>query len=325
MRYSPIFIAALAILSAGNCAAQRYDVAAYPVKPVRIIVESSPGGGVDLMARAVAQGMTERWSHPVVVENRTGGGGVIAMTLVSEATPDGYTLYGGGSQVVTATPLGKVPFDIRKAYAPIAQLTSSSYLLLVHPSLPINSVKELIAYAKAKPDALSYASAGIGSAQHLNTELFKSMAGISVVHVPFRGSGQALVDLLGGHVQMMFTSTISGTTHIKSGRLRGIAVTSTTRNAAFPSLPTVSESGVPGFVMDNMYGLYGPAGIPAPILIKLNAEASRTMNSPAMKQRLAEDGAEAAPPKPPAEFKALFEREVNKWDKFIKTSGIKVE
>jgi tripartite-type tricarboxylate transporter receptor subunit TctC len=298
----------------------------YPARPIRILVESSPGGGVDIMARAVAQKLTEKWDRSAIVDNRTGGGGVIAMELTAKATPDGYTLYGGGSQVVIATPLKKVPFDIRKVFAPIVQLTSSSYLLLVHPSLPVRSVKELIAYAQSKPGTLSYASAGLGSAQHLNTELFKSMAGgINVVHVPYRGSGQALTDLLGGHVQLMFTSTISGAIHMKSGRLRAIAVTSRQRMQAFPDLPTVSESGVPGFTMDNMYGLYAPAGVPVAIQFTINREVSRIMNSPQIKDRLAADGAEAALPSSPAEFKAMFDKEVDKWEKFINTSGIGIE
>ena len=316
--------AIFAVLSCLALAAYGQRAPAYPNKPVRILVGSSSGGGVDLITRAVAQKLSEQWGHSVIVENRTGGGGVLAVTLLAQATPDGYTLYGGGSQVVTLTPLKKVPFDTRKALAPIAQMTSSWYVFLVHPSVPAKSVKEFIALARAKPNTLNYASAGAGSSSHLGTALFAQKAGIEMTHVPYKGNGQALIDLIAGQVQMLFTSTISGLAHVKSGRARVIAVTSLKRMQVLPELPTVSESGVPGFEMHNMYGVYAPAGVPAAIQVALSRNIGQIMNSPDLKEKVAADGAEPAPPGSPAEFAARFAHEIDMWEQFIKTSGIKV-
>ena len=314
-----------AVLSALAVAASGQRAPTYPNKPVRMLVGTSPGGGVDLITRAVAQKLSERWGYSVLVENRTGGGGVLAVTLLAQATPDGYTLYGGGSQVVTVTPLKKVPFDTRKALAPIAQMTSSWYVFLLHPSVPARSVKELIELARAKPYTLNYASAGMGSSSHLGTALFAYKAGIEMTHVPYKGNGQALIDLVGWQVQMLFTSTISGMPHVKSGRAWGIAVTSPGRLPVYPDLPTVSESGVPGFEMQNMYGVYAPAGVPPAIQLALGRDVGQIMNSPEVKEKVAADGAEVAPPGTPAEFKKRFAQEIDMWEKFIKTSGIKVD
>jgi len=298
---------------------------AYPSKPVRMLVGSSSGGGVDLITRAVAQKLTERWGHSVLVENRTGGGGVLAVTLLAQATPDGYTLYGGGSQVVTVTPLKKVPFDTRKALAPISQLTSSWYVFLIHPSVPARSVKEFIALARVKPNTLNYASAGAGSSSHLGTALFAYKAGIEMMHIPYKGNGQALIELISGQVQVLFTSTISGMQHVKSGRARGIAVTSPGRLQVFPEMPTVSESGLPGFEMQNMYGIYAPAGVPAAIQLAASRDIGQAMNSPEVKDKVSADGAEVAPPGTPAEFRKRFADEIDMWEKFIKTSGISID
>ena len=298
----------------------------YPSKPIRVLVGSSAGGGVDAITRAVMHKLSETWRRSIVVDNRTGAGGVIALEVLAQSAPDGYTLYGGGSQVTTATPLKKIAFDTRKAFAPVAQMTSQSYLLLVNPATPVTSVKELIAYAKSRPGALSYGSAGIGAATHLGTELFKSMAGgMDMVHIPYKGNGPAFIALMGGEIHMMFTGGIGGGPHLKSGRLRAIAVTSLRRMQAFPELPTVSESGVPGFELDNMYGIYAPAAVPPSILLALNREIGQIINSPEVKEKLAADGSEAAPPNSPAEFKNRFAKEVDKWEQFIRKSKIKLE
>jgi tripartite-type tricarboxylate transporter receptor subunit TctC len=326
MKRISICSACLALAVSASVQAQRPQLpGGYPAKPVRIMVGSSPGGGVDAITRAVAQKMTEHWGQSFVVENRTGAGGALAVTLLTQAAPDGYTLYGGGSQVVTLTPLKKVSFDTRVALAPVAQFTSSFYFLLVHPSLPVKNVKELIALAKRRPGALNYGSAGTGSASHLGTELFKSLIGVDVMHIPYKGNGQALIDLVAGQTQMMFTSTISGAPHVRSGRARGIAVSSLKRLSAYPDVPTVSESGVPGFELDNMYGLYAPAGIPVPVLNALNAEVGRIMHSPEVTKRVTADGADVAPPNSPSQFRDRFVQEMEMWEKFIRTSGIKVE
>ena len=297
--------------------------AGYPSRPIRVLVGSSPGGGVDFMTRSVAQRLTERWRRAVVVDNRTGGGGIIAVELLARAAPDGYTLYGGGSQVVTATPLGKVPFDTRKVIDPVVQMTSSYYLLVVPSALPVSSVKDLIAYIKARPS--SYGSAGFGSGTHLGTELFKFLAGVDMVHVPYKGNGQALNDLIAGQIQMLFTSTISGMPHVRSGKLKALAVSSLKRLSAFPDLPTISESGVPKFELNNFYGIYAPHGMPSAILNALNSEVASIMNAPEMAQAVAADGAVVAPPAPPAEFKMKFARQIDMWENFIKKTGIKVQ
>jgi len=297
----------------------------YPAKTVRVLVGTSPGGGVDAITRGVAQKLTENWGQSFVVDNRTGGGGVLAVTLLAQAAPDGYTLYGGGSQVVTATPLRKVPFDTRVVLQPIAQMTASWYLMIVHPSVPVKNVKELIALAKTRPGTLNYGSAGTGSASHLGAELFKQRAGIDIMHIPYKGTGQSVIDLVAGQTQLVFASSISAAPHVRSGRARAIAATSPKRMQAWPDVPTVAESGVPGYELDNMYGMYAPAGLPAPILAALNREIVQIIQSPDMRARITADGAEPAPANSPAEFKARFAGQISMWEKFIKTSGIKVE
>ncbi len=319
----------LACFASIACAQQQPAVAAsdardYPNKPIRMIVGNAPGGGADILGRAIAAKLTEVWRRGVVIENRAGASGAISLELAANATPDGYTLYIGGNQLTTSAVQKRVPFDIRTAYTPIAQLTSQPYLLLIHPSLPVNSVQELIALARSKPGTLNYASSGYGTATHLNTELLKSMTKIDIIHVPYKGIGQALVDMLGGRIQLAFVSTISAAPHLKSGRLRAIAVSSLKRAQAFPDLPTVAESGVPNFELTNAFGLYGPAAMPAAITLKLNREVSRIMSSQEMKERLAADGTEAAPPASPDEFRKMFIKEVDKWEKFVKATGIRV-
>ena len=298
----------------------------YPARPIRIIVGSATGGGADIMARAVGAHLAEKWGRSIVVDNRAGGGGVIAMEMLAQALPDGYTLFGGASLIITATPMKKIRYDTRRALAPVVQLTSSPFLLLAPPSLPANSVRELIALAKAKPNTLSYGSAGIGSFAHLGTELFKYMAGgADMVHVPYKGYGQALTDLMGGQIQLLLTSGLGGTPYLKSGRLKALAVTSTRRLAAFPDVPTVIEAGIADYQLENMHALYAPAGVPAAILNAVNGEAQRFMRSAEMKTRLAAEGADAAPQHSVEEFRQTFVKQVDLWERFIQRSGIKIE
>ena len=320
---------ALGLLCAGGvfvCAHAQTPPAGYPARPIRIIVGSATGGGADIMTRAVGAHLSEKWGRSVVVDNRGGGGGVIALEMLTQAPPDGYTLFGGASLIITATPMKKVRFDTRMVLAPIVQLTSSPFLLLAPPSLPANSVRELIALAKAKPNALSYGSAGIGSFAHLGTELFKFMAGgLDMVHVPYKGYGQALTDLMGGQIQLLLTSGLGGTPYLKSGRLKAIAATSARRLAAFPEVPTVIEAGIADFQLENMHALYAPAGVPAAILNAVNGEAQRLMRSPEMTTRLAAEGADAAPANTPEEFRQIFVKQVDLWERFIQRSGIRIE
>lgn len=297
----------------------------YPDKPVRFIVGFSPGGGSDILARLISEKLTASWGRPVVVDNRSGAGGTTAVTIAARAPADGYTLLMiSGSQITNATFITKLPLDIRKAFAPVTQATSQPYLLVVHPSVPAKTVRELIALAKARPGQLNYASSGTGSFAHLGMELFKNLAGVDMVHIPFKGSGQALIDLLAGQVQVALTSAISGMPHVNSGKLRALAVTSLKRSPVTPQLPAVAESGVPGFSVDGWYGVVAPAGTPAAIVNKLNAEIVRLLESQAVRDHLAKDGAIPAA-STPRQFAATIREELEKWSKVIATSGIKVE
>jgi tripartite-type tricarboxylate transporter receptor subunit TctC len=297
----------------------------YPARPIRVLLGTGAGGGGDTVARALAAPLTERWGRPVVIDNRIGAGGIIVLEMLAQAAPDGYTLYVGGSQVVTATVLKKVPFDVRKAYTAIVQLTSQPYVLLVNPALPVNTVGELIALARSKPGTLNYGSTGVGASSHLGTEVFNYMAGIRMTHVPYKATNQVMVDAISGQIQVVFISTISGMPHVKSGRLKALAVTSSRRLQGYPELATVAESGVAGFELNDGYGLYAPAGLPVAILTTLNREASSVMNAPQQRERLAASGAEAAAPNTPAEFKAAIAGRIDKLEQFFKASGLNPE
>ncbi len=297
----------------------------YPFKPVRILVGSSIGGGVDLAIRPVAQRLSERLGRQFIVENRDGASGAIAMEILAKATPDGYTLYVGGNTMILVGAQKKVPFDIRTSYAPIVRMTSQPYLLLANTAAPFSTVKELIAYAKSKPGAINYGTAGIGSTTHIGTELLKSMVGIDIVNVPYKGNAQALVDMMAGRIQMMFASGVAAGPYVKSGKVKAIALAGLTRMHAFAELPTIAESGVPGYELANSFGLYAPAGTPAAILTLVNREVSEYMNSPEVKARLATEATEAVRPHTPAQFRTEFVNEVNKWEKFFKTSGLKFD
>lgn len=299
--------------------------ASYPSKPVRILVGSSIGGGVDLAVRPVAQKLSERLGRQVIVENRDGASGAIAMEITAKATPDGYTLFVAGATMILTGAQKKVPFDVRTAYAPIVRMTSQPYLLLVNPGLPVNSVKDLIAYAKNKPGTISYGTAGVGSTTHIGTELLKSIVSIDIVNVPYKGNAQALVDLMAGRIQMMFASGVAAGPNVKSGKIKALAIAGLRRMQAFPDLPTIAESGVPGYELGNSFGLYAPAGTSPAILALINREVSQFMNSPEMKDRLAIDATEAAPPQSPAQFKTEFVSDVTKWETFFKTSGLKLD
>jgi len=292
---------------------------------VRLISGFAPGGGSDIMARLVAEKLHEAWGKPFVVDNRPGAGGMIALTTVAAAAPDGYTLLViSGSALVNAVYISKLPFNVLTAYAPITQVTSGPYLFVVHPSVQAQSVKELIALAKAKPGQLNYSSSGTGSFAHLGGELFKYLTKTDMVHVPFKGSGAMMIDLIGGHVQVGIPSAISAMPHVRSGKLRALAVTSLKRSPLMPELPTVAEAGVPGYSIDSWYGIIAPARISATIVSKLNAEIARALKTPAVTALLAKEGAVAVGGSP-AEFAALMKEEVEKWGKVIKASNIKFE
>jgi tripartite-type tricarboxylate transporter receptor subunit TctC len=284
-----------------------------------MLVGNAPGGGIDITARAVAQKLGESFGRTVVVDNRAGGAGLIAIDLTAHAAPDGYTLLvTSGSLIGSATAQKKLSYDTRKSLVPVTQLTTLYYMLLINPAVPANTVRELVAYGKAKPNALMYGSSGIGGAGHLAGELFSSMAGIRTVHVPYKGGGQVLVDMIGGQVQMGFTATISAMPHVRSGKLKALGITSSRRAQAFPDIPTIAEAGLPGFELINWYGVFAPAGTPQPVVALLHREIGKALVSAEVQAMFAKDGADATGSASPAEFGRLFDKEVAMWEKIIK-------
>jgi tripartite-type tricarboxylate transporter receptor subunit TctC len=309
----------------GHAHSQQNAAASYPSKPIRILVGFAPGGGSDILSRTIGQKMSERWGQAVVTDNRAGAGGTIALELAAKAPPDGYTLLViSGSQITNATLVTRVPFDIRTTYSPITQLTSQPYVLLVHPSVPAKTVKELVAYAKANPGRLNYGSSGTGSSAHFGMELFNSLAHTQMVHVPYKGSGQALIDLIGGQVQLLLASAISAVPNLKSGKVRALGVTSAKRSRNMPDLPTIAEAGLPGFDVTGWYGIVAPAATPRALITKLNTELVKLLDDPTVEEKLAADGAEAAP-STPAEFQKTIREEIDKWTRLVQANGIKLE
>jgi len=324
--WSVTLLASLA--HAGGACAQsraREDAAAagYPEKPLRMLVGNAPGGGSDITARNVADRLSDALGRPIVVDNRPGAGGAIAMSLAAQAAPNGYTLLVvAGSDLASAYVRKRLAFDPRRGYAPVSQLTSQYYLLLVTPALPVHSVRELVDYAKARPGALSFGSAGVGSAAHVGLESLKAIAGVDIVHVPYKGIGPALADMIGGQLQLAFASTISGTPHVKAGRLRALAVTKAVRAEAFPDLPAIAEAGVPGFELTNWYGLYAPARTPSGIIATLHRLTVSAIDGEPLRSRITKGGAEPAPSASPAEFSKLLAREVARWEAIMKLPGM---
>ena len=297
----------------------------YPKKPIRVVVGIAPGGGLDNMVRLGAQKLVERWGQSVIVDNRPGGGTVIAMDMVSQAVPDGYTLLGASETLMMNGVLKRAPYDVRTAFIPIVQLTTQPYVLVVHPSLPARSVKELIALAKSKPGALSYGSQGMGTTGHIGWERFNLMTGTNIQHVPYKGASLALVDVIGGQIQMTFSIIAATGPHMKSGKLRGLGLTGLRRSELLPDLPTVSEAaGLPGFQVHNTYGYLAPAGTPRPIVRAINAVISQGMNAPETVKALAADGSEVVAPATSEDFKAKFDREYAALEKLLKTINIRL-
>jgi tripartite-type tricarboxylate transporter receptor subunit TctC len=297
----------------------------YPSKPIRIIVPFPVGGIADLYSRLIGARWTELWGQPVVVENRTGAGGNIAAEMVAKSAPDGDTHVMGsiGTHAVNVTLFSKLPYDPVKDFAPIALAVDAEGLLAVHPSVPANNVGELISLARAKPGGLSYASAGAGTASHLAGELFKSMAKVDMVHVPYKGNVPALTDLLAGQTSLIFATMPTALPHARAGKLRALATIGDVRAAASPELPTVSES-LPGFVVNNWVGFFAPAGTPADIVARLNAETRNFMQSKEITARLSSEGARFVP-MTPDQFGNFVKAEIAKWAPVVKASGARAD
>ncbi|MCC7483425.1 MAG: tripartite tricarboxylate transporter substrate binding protein [Burkholderiales bacterium] len=298
----------------------------YPDKPIRVICPFPPGGTTDVVARLVAQKLTEAWKEQVVVDNRVGAGGIIGTELAAKAPADGYTVLLGSITTHAVNPAlyKKLNFDPVKDFSPVTLVVSSPQLLAVHPSVAAKSVKDLIALAKAKPGQFNYASAGVGTSPHLTFELFKSMAGFDAVHVPYKGTGPAITELVGGQVQMMITGVVALMPHVKSGRLRGLAVTSARRAAALPDLPTVAESGVPKFDVSSWFGVFLPVGTPRPIVMKMNGEIRRIVEIPEVHRTLVSQGA-VPETSTPEDFAAYVKSEMARWGKVVRDTGARAD
>jgi tripartite-type tricarboxylate transporter receptor subunit TctC len=324
MRAPRLFALACALI----CAVAYGPAAAddYPSRPITLIVPYAAGGGNDLMARLAADKMSAALGQPIVIENRGGAGGSIATRQVAHAAPDGYTLGLGGTGTLAVDPTlyQNVGYDPRRDFAPVGLIATSALVVLVNPQVPAKTIPELIALAKAEPGKLTFASAGVGSGIHLGAELFASMAGIKLTHIPYKGSAPALTDLIGGHVSIYFSSLPPAIGLVQDGKVRALAVTGPERSKTFPDLPTVAEAGLPGYAAVLHYGIVAPAGTPAAIVARLNQALNAALATPDMRQRFALEGAEPLP-STPAEYAADIDREEAKWAKVVKTSGAKVE
>jgi tripartite-type tricarboxylate transporter receptor subunit TctC len=316
-----IRIAALAALGAAPALAQNY-----PAKPIRILIAQAPGSATDVVSRVVGNRLSESLGQPIVIEARPGAGGVVGTEAAARSAPDGYTLFMGNNSTHGSNPAvyPKLPYDAVKDFAPIAFVASVPYVLVVNPSLPVKTLQELVAFAKSKPGQLNYASAGNGSTHHFCGELLKSMAGIDMIHVPYKGSGPGITALLGGEVSLMFANVADIGSQIKGGKVKPLAVTVAKRASTLPDVPTMPEAGLPDFEITSWFGLLAPAGTPAPIISRLNAEAAKVLGRDDVKATLAAQGLEVAPGSP-EQFAAHIKREIARFTKIGKAAAIKAE
>jgi tripartite-type tricarboxylate transporter receptor subunit TctC len=304
------------------CAAHAQE--RYPSRPVRLVVPFAPGGGADISARTIATKLTERFREQVLVDNRPGAGGNVGSDIVAKSPPDGYTLLLVSSSYGANPALYKLSFDPVNGFEPITLVSEQPFILVVHPSVPARTVKDLIALAKAKPGALNYASSGAGGIVHLGTEYFKSMAGIDLVHIPYKGGNTAHNDLIAGFVQVYFGTILSTLPVVKSGKLRALGVSTEKRNAALPSVPTVAEAGVPGFSFSGWYAVLAPAKTPRDITTALNREIVALLQAPDVKERFAADGSTVVASTPEA-LRDHLRRDIAKWQKVVKAANIRLE
>lgn len=324
MQYRWIYCCALWICSAAAGGAQPAG-ALYPVKPVRFIVPFAPGGGNDIIARIVGQKLTEVWGQQVVVDNRPGAGGNIAAETTANAPPDGHTVFQFNvANTIAVSLYKKLAYDPVKDFAAVTQLASTPFMLVAHPSVRAKTVQELIALAKSQPGKLNYASSGNGGSSHLVSELFKTMSGTDIVHIPYAGSGPALNDLIAGQVQVEFTAPSAVIGHVKSGRVRALGVSSLKRIALAPDVPTVAESGVAGFDASAWYGVVVPARTPQPVVTKLHADIVQVLRQPDIRERMTSQGVDLVGSSP-MEFSKFIQAEIQKWGRVVKVSGARVD
>jgi len=319
MRFLARFLISLA--SAAACCAVAAD---YPTKPIRIVVTYAPGGSTDVVARMLAQQLVENLKQSVVIDNRGGAGGIIGTDIVAHAAPDGYTLLFGTSAGLSINPLiqKKLPYEVERDFAPVSLIVVNPQLLVAYPGLPANSIGELLKLARAKPGQINFASPGVGSPNHMGMELLKSMTGINLVHVPYKGGAPAVTDLIAGQVQLLFNSMPSVLPYVKSGRLKALAIGSATRSPAAPDIPTVAESGVPGFEYVTWYGLFTPAKTAHGIVVRLNEAVTQSLGKPELDRSLRAQGSEprATTPEELAKFMRV---EHARWERVVKTVGLK--
>ena len=315
----------LAYLLALSCAiASAQD---YPSKPVRMVVGFPPGGGTDVVARILQPRLSELLGQPIVIDNRPGATGTVAAGQVAKSAPDGYTIMMGHVSVNAIAPslFANLPYDVNRDFAPIALAASVPHLVVVHPSVPVSTLKELVAYLKAQPGKLTFPSAGNGSMPHLAGEFFQSLAGVKLVHVPYKGSGQSMQDLLGGQHLVAFDTMPASAPHVRSGKLRAVAVSTAQRVPSFPEVPTAEEAGVPGYVVTTWYGVFAPAGTPTAIVNRLHADMVKAMQTPDVRAKLEGIGADGSVSRSPEEFAALVRADTARYAKIVKDIGIRID
>ena len=312
----------VAVLVAGSAAAP-VQAQTFPAKPLRLVVGVPPGGTTDIVARAVGQKLSEQLGQPVVIDNRGGAGGNIGAEAVAKSPPDGYTLFLAtiGTMAINQLLYKEMPFDTMRDFAPVSQLTSMPQVMVIHPSIPATTAQEFVAHAKRPGVQLNFGSGGTGTATHLAGELFAHMAGIKMSHVPYKGNGPAMTDLLGGRVSAMYDQIVTALPHVRTGKLRALGVTTATRAAIAPEIPTLAEAGLKGYEVTTWHGLLAPAGTPAPILVRLSQEVARALQSPEVTQRFAANGAEPVA-STPAQFGDFMRAEIRKWTDTVRAAGL---
>ncbi len=324
--FAAVLIAMCTGSAVAHAAMTAAEVQAYPSRPIRIIVPFSAGGSGDAIMRLVGQKLTEAWGQPSVIDNRAGASGAIGLLMAAKAAPDGYTLVHGTASTHSINPILQkdLPYDAVRDFAPVAILMATPNIFVAHPGVPASNLKELIQLAKSKPGQISYASNGSGTSSHMAGELLNLEAGIKLVHIPYKGAGPAIIDVLGGHVQLLIGAVATSLPHVASGKLKALAVSSLQRSGAAPTVPTVAESGLPGFEVAQWFAIYAPAKTPKEIVGKLNAEINRALNQQNVKSEFTRQGFDVDN-RTPEQFAAYMKEETAKWTKLIKAAGIRVE